>query len=121
MVRDGIILGHRILSNGLKVDRAKYEIISYLLPPSSVKQIRLFLGHVGFYRRFIHDFSKIVQPLTNLLVVDTPFEFNTSCLSAFKTLQSAISNSPILQPPDWSLDFEMMCNASDFAVGAVLG
>jgi hypothetical protein len=120
MVRNGIVLGHRISKDGLEVDHAKSDIISHLPPPSSVMQIRSFMGHVGFYRRFIKDFSKIAQPLTNLLVADAPFDFDSNCHSAFMTLRNVVSGS-ILQPPDWSLDFEMMCDASDFAVKAVLG
>ena len=86
-----------------------------------VKGIRSFLGHAGFYRRFIKDFSQTVRPLTSLLAKDAPFEFTDECLKAFNTLKKALVSAPIIQPPDWSLPFEKMCDASDFAVGAVLG
>ena len=68
MVREGIVLGHRVFGRGIEVDRAKIEIIEKLPPPTSVKGVRIFLGHAGFYRRFIQDFSKVSKPLSNLLM-----------------------------------------------------
>ena len=76
MVQEGIVLGHRISARRIEVDRAKIEAIQKLRPPSFVKGIRRFLGHVGFYRHFIKDFSQIAKPLSNLLVQGTPFEFD---------------------------------------------
>ena len=75
MVKEGIVLGHIVSSKGMEVDKAKVDLISKLPPPSSVKQIRSFLGHAGFYRRFIRDFSKIARPLSDLLGKDVPFLF----------------------------------------------
>ncbi|KAK1667158.1 hypothetical protein QYE76_055317 [Lolium multiflorum] len=89
--------------------------------PRDVKGIRSVLGHAGFYRRFIKDFSKISKPLTNLLQKDVPFVFDDDCKEAFETLKKALTTAPIVEPPDWNLPFEIMCDASDFAVGAVLG
>jgi len=80
-----------------------------------------FLGHASFYRRFIKDFSQIAHPLTNLLAKDAPFDFNDECLDAFYYLKKALIYAPIIQPPDWMLPFEIMCDASDYAVGVVLG
>ena len=68
MLQEGIVLGHRIFARGIEVDKAKIEAIEKLPPPSSVKGIRSFLGHTGFYRRFIKDFSWIAKPLSILLV-----------------------------------------------------
>ncbi|CAJ2645795.1 unnamed protein product [Trifolium pratense] len=121
MVREGIVLGHRISYKGIEVDQAKIEVIEKLPPPTNEKGIRSFLGHAGFYRRFIKDFSKIAKPLTNLLVKDTPFQFNEDCLNAFNILKHRLVTAPIVTAPDWSLPFEIMCDASDIAVGAVLG
>ncbi|XP_057999141.1 uncharacterized protein LOC131177971 [Hevea brasiliensis] len=90
-------------------------------PPTLVKGIRSFLGHAGFYRRFIKDFSKIAKSLTNLLNHDVPFSFDHACFDSFNRLKEALTTAPIMQPPDWSLPFEIMCDASDFAMGAVLG
>ena len=75
----------------------------------------------GFYRRFIKDFSKIVKPLTNLLAKDALYIFDNDCLEAFCRLKEALITALILQPPDWSIPFKVMCDASDYAVGAVLG
>jgi hypothetical protein len=83
--------------------------------------LRRFLGHAGFYRRFIKDFSKITKPLTHLLQKDMAFDFDEKCLAAFRTLKSALVSAPIIQPPNWSQPFEIMCDASDYAVGTVLG
>jgi hypothetical protein len=121
MVREGIFLGHLVSKRGIEVDKAKIEFIEQLPPPVNVKGIRNFLGHVGFYRRFIKDFSQISRPLTNLLAKDAPFVFMDECLNAFHTLKKALISAPIIQPPDWSLPFEIMCDASDYAIGAVLG
>ncbi|KAK1698819.1 hypothetical protein QYE76_015516 [Lolium multiflorum] len=121
MVNEGIVLGHKISERGIEVDRAKVEAIEKMPYPRDVKGIRSVLGHAGFYRRFIKDFSKISKPLTNLLQKDVPFVFGDDCKEAFETLKKALTTAPIVEPPDWNLPFEIMCDASDFAVGAVLG
>jgi hypothetical protein len=111
MVREGIVLGHLISECGIEVDRAKIEVIEQLSPPVNIKGIRSFLGQAGFYHRFIKDFSHIARPLTNLLDKGVPFEFDNACLKAFETLKKTLTSAPIIQPSD----------ASDYAVGAVLG
>ena len=121
MVREGIVLGHIVSERGIEVDKAKVELISKLPPPTSVRQVRSFLGHAGFYRRFIKDFSKISRPLCDLLAKDKSFDFSKECLTAFDILRTALTTAPIIKPPDWTLPFEIMCDASDYAVGAVLG
>ncbi|KAJ9542541.1 hypothetical protein OSB04_029047 [Centaurea solstitialis] len=121
MVREGIVLGHKISKDGLEVDRAKIDTISKLPPPTNIKGVRSFLGHAGFYRRFIKDFSKITRPLNKLLEKDAPFIFDENCTHAFETLKYHLTNAPIMVPPDWNQPFEIMCDASDYAVGAVLG
>nr|GEU38079.1 DNA-directed DNA polymerase [Tanacetum cinerariifolium] len=83
--------------------------------------VRSFLGHAGFYRRFIQNFSKISRPMTHLLEKETPFVFSKECIDAFDTLKKKITKAPILVVPDWNLPFELMCDASDYAIGAVLG
>ncbi|CAA7040853.1 unnamed protein product [Microthlaspi erraticum] len=92
-----------------------------LQPPKTVKDIRSFLGHAGFYRRFIKDFSQIARPLTRLLCKDINFEFTEECHKAFTKIKDALVSAPVVQPPNWELPFEIMCDASDYAVGAVLG
>ncbi|KAK1611167.1 hypothetical protein QYE76_034840 [Lolium multiflorum] len=121
MVNEGIVLGHKISERGIEVDRAKVEAIEKMPYPRDVKGIRSVLGHAGFYRRFIKDFSKISKPLTNLLQKDVPFVFDDDCKEAFETLKKALTTAPVVEPPDWNLPFEIMCDASDFVVGAVLG
>ena len=121
MVQEGIVLGHRTSARGIEVDRAKIEAIEKLPQPSSVKGIRSFLGHAGFYRRFIKDFSQIAKPLSNLLVQGIPFEFDSQCLQAFTVLKDKLISDPIVVAPDWSFPFELMCDASDYAIGVVLG
>ncbi|GJZ20543.1 reverse transcriptase domain-containing protein [Tanacetum coccineum] len=105
----------------IEVDKAKVDVIAKLPHPTTVKGIRSFLGHAGFYRRFIQDFSKIARPMTHLLEKETPFIFSKECIEAFETLKMKLTQAPILVAPDWDLPFEIMCDASDFAVGAVLG
>ncbi|GJT94279.1 reverse transcriptase domain-containing protein [Tanacetum coccineum] len=121
MCREGIVLGHKISKSGIEVDRAKVDVIAKLPHPTTVKGVRSFLGHAGFYRRFIQDFSKIARPMTHLLEKETPFVFSKDCIDAFETLKKKLTEAPILVVPDWNLPFELMCDASDFAIGAVLG
>ncbi|KAM6558514.1 hypothetical protein CsatA_027753 [Cannabis sativa] len=121
MVTEGIVLGHKISKAGIEVDKAKVSTIENLPPPVSVKGVRSFLGHAGFYRRFIKDFSKISKPLSSLLVNGVPFEFGEDCLKAFKILKEKLITAPIVTSPNWELPFELMCDASDYAIGAVLG
>ncbi|XP_050896392.1 uncharacterized protein LOC127103157 [Lathyrus oleraceus] len=121
MVREGIVLGHKTSYKGIEVDQAKVEVISKLPPPVNEKGIKSFLGNAGFYRRFIRDFSKIAKSLTTLLVKDKAFVFDKECTMAFETLKRKLILEPIVIAPDWSLPFEIMCDASDIAVGVVLG
>ena len=106
---------------GIEVEKAKVDLISNIPPPKTVKDVRSFLGHASFYRRFIMDFSKIARPLTNLLAKDTSFIFSHECLKAFEFLKKELTTTPIIHAPDWTLPFELMCDASDSAIGVVLG
>nr|GEX31122.1 reverse transcriptase domain-containing protein [Tanacetum cinerariifolium] len=121
LVKEGIVFGHKISKEGIEVDKAKVDVITKLPHPTTVKGIRSFLGHAGFYRRFIKDFSKLARPMTRLLEKDTPFIFSKECVEAFQTLKRKLIEAPILIAPDWDMPFELMCDASDFAIGAVLG
>ncbi|GKD33565.1 reverse transcriptase domain-containing protein [Tanacetum coccineum] len=121
MVKEGIVLGHKVSEAGLEVDKAKIDVISKLPLPTNIKGIKSFLGHAGFYQRFIKDYSKIARPLTKLLEKDTPFEFNDECHNAFKLLKEKLTCSPVIISPNWNLPFELMCDVSDFAFGAILG
>nr|GEU93420.1 reverse transcriptase domain-containing protein [Tanacetum cinerariifolium] len=121
MVKEGIVLGHKISKSEIEVDKAKVDVIAKLPHPTTVRGIRSFLGHAGFYRRFIQDFSKISRPMTRLLEKKTLFFFYKECIESFNTLKKKLTEAPILVAPDWNLPFEITCDASDFAVGAVLG
>ncbi|GJU72434.1 reverse transcriptase domain-containing protein [Tanacetum coccineum] len=115
MVKEGIVLGHKISKSGIEVDRAKVDVITKLPPLTSVKGIWSFLGHAGFYRLFIQDFSKIVRPMTHLLEKETSFIFLTECREAFEMLKKKLTEALILVAPDWDLPFEIICDASNFA------
>nr|GEU58896.1 hypothetical protein [Tanacetum cinerariifolium] len=118
---EGIVLGHKISMPGIEVDSTKVDVIAKLPHPTTIKGVRSFLGHVGFYRRFIQDFSKITRPMTHLLEKETPFVFSKECIDAFNTLKKKLAKAPILVVLDWNLPFELMCDANDYAIGAVLG
>ncbi|GKA22565.1 reverse transcriptase domain-containing protein [Tanacetum coccineum] len=116
MVKEGIVLGHKISKSGIEVDKAKVDVIAKLPHSTSVKGIRSFLGHAGFYRRFIQDFFKIARPMTCLLEKDTPFFFSKECIKSFNILKKNLTEALILVAPDWDLPFEIMYDASDYAV-----
>ena len=100
IVQEGIVLGCRVSKNEIKVDKAKIEVIDKLSPPTSVKGIRSFLGHAGFYKRFIKDFSKIAKLLCSLLEHDKPFNLDEDCLKAFSELKKSLVTSPVVIAPD---------------------
>ncbi|GKB15157.1 reverse transcriptase domain-containing protein [Tanacetum coccineum] len=114
MVKEGIVLGHKVSGSRIEVDKAKIEAISKLPYPTNVKAIRSFLGYTGFYRRFIKDLSQIAHPMTQLLVKDAPFNFSKECIQAFDTLKRELTQAPIMIKPDWSLPFEIMCDAKNY-------
>jgi len=87
IVSQGIVLGHEIFRRGIEVDKVKVEVIAKLPPPKSINDIISFLGHAGFYRWFIKNFSKIARPLTNLIAKDVPFDFNKVCFNSWKNLR----------------------------------
>ena len=121
MVNQGTVLGHIISSRGIEFDKAKIEFISKLPSPTNVKIVRQFVGHVGFYRRFIKDFSKIAKPLYKLLEKDAKFFWKKECQESFEELKSHLTTAPIVRAPNWQLPFEVMCDASNLAIGVVLG
>nr|GEZ55027.1 reverse transcriptase domain-containing protein [Tanacetum cinerariifolium] len=106
MVKEGIVLGHKISKSGIEVDKAQVDVIAKLPHPTTMMGVQSFLGHAGFYRRFIKDFSKISRPITHLLKKNTPFIFSDKCIQAFETLKKKLTEAPILIAPDWDLPFE---------------
>jgi len=121
MGKKGIALGHIISRDGIKVDKAKTDLIINLPPLTYGKEVQSFLGHAGFYHCFIKDFSKIPKPLSNLLVKDVSFHFSKECHEAFSKLKKALTSAPIFHPPIWGEPFELMCDASYYAIRVVLG
>ncbi|GJY77621.1 reverse transcriptase domain-containing protein [Tanacetum coccineum] len=121
MVKEGIVLGHKIFKSGIEVDKAKVDVIAKLPHPTTVKGVQSCLGHARFYCRFIQYFSKISRTITPHLEKETPFVFSKEYVEAFNALKKKLTKAPILVAPDWDLPFEIMCDASDFKVGAVLG
>ena len=113
--------GHIISRKEIEVDKAKIEMIFKLPSPTNVKTVRQFLGHVGFYRRFIMDFSKISKPLYKLLNKDAKFVWDEDYRSSFEELKAYLTTTPIVRAPNWKLPFEVMCDARDLAIRVVLG
>ena len=121
MVNQGLVLGHVISNRGIEVDKAKIELIFKLPSPTNVKVVRQFLGHSSFYRKSIKDFSKIAKPLYKLLEKDAKFSWDGDCQRSLEELKSHLTTAPIVRAPNWQLPFEVMCDASDLTIGAVLG
>ena len=96
MIEQGIVLRHVVSSRGLEVDKDKIDVISSLPYPSCVREIRSFLGHAGFYRRFIKDFSKITAPLCKLLAKKMDFVFDQACTDAYNELKKHVTSAPIM-------------------------
>ena len=113
--------GHLISFKGLEVDKAKIATIQTLTPPTTVRGVRSFLGHAGFYRRFIKDFSKIAKPLCKLLEKDVIFSFDEACMKTFEEIKNKPIEAPIVVIPNWDEPFEIMCDASNYEIGAILG
>nr|CAN73855.1 hypothetical protein VITISV_028277 [Vitis vinifera] len=111
IIPQGIILGHIISKQGIEVDKAKVELIVKFPSPTTVKGVRQFLGHIGFYRRFIKDFSKRTRPLCELLVKDVKFVCDDRRQRSFEELKLLLTTIPIMRAPNWKLPFEVMCDA----------
>lgn len=92
-----------------------------MFPPINTKGIRSFLSHAGFYRRFIMDLSKVTKPMCKLLQHDMPYILSKECEKAFNMLKQALISVPTVKTPKSTKPFELMCNASDFDIGVVLG
>jgi hypothetical protein len=118
---EGVVLGHHISPTGIQVDPAKIKVIRDLPVPTTQKDVRNFLGHAGYYRRFIENFTKIASPLFSLLTKATEFSWNDQCQTAFETLKERLSIAPILRGPNWSIPFHISTDASDTTIGVVLG
>ena len=113
-------LGHVLSSNGIVVDPSKVKDILEWKPPTTVHQVRSFLGLAGYYHRFIPDFSKLVKPITSLLKNDTKFNYSSRCNEAFEQLKVLLTTAPVLAQPDIEKPFDVYCDASGSGLGCVL-
>ena len=113
-------LGHIISEEGVKVDPEKVKAVLEWKPPTTVTEVRSFLGLAGYYRRFIEGFSRISRPLTQLLKKDKPFEWTYKCEESFQELKTKLTTAPVLVLPDTGKDFQIYCDASRQGTGCVL-
>ena len=121
MMSEGVVLGHFISVDGIQVDPSKIKVIKNIPTPATQKEVRSFLGHAGYYQRFIGNFSKLGSPLFYLLMKDVQFVWSEACQTTFFKLKEKLSIAPILRGPNWTLPFHISSDASDIAIGAVLG
>jgi hypothetical protein len=116
----GVLLGHIVCKQGLLLDPSKIAIIVDLPPPTSVRQLRTALGHIGYYRKFIKGYAQIKTPMEKLLKKDSKFQWTEECQQIFDTLKQKMVTTPILAFPDWSKEFNVHVDASSIALGVVL-
>ena len=112
-------LGHLVSEEGLQPDPRLLESIREIQSPTSVTQVRSFLGLVGYYRRFIKGFSKIASPLNKLLEKNKPFVWTEECTKAFQELKDLILKGPVVAYPDFSVPFRLYTDAFNIGLGAV--
>ena len=113
-------LGHVISKDGLSVDPAKIEAVSKWAAPTSVTEIRSFLGLAGYYRRFVEGFSTLAAPLTALTKKDRKFEWSDKCEQSFQELKRRLTSAPILVLPTDYANFTVYCDTSKIGLGTVL-
>ena len=117
MVRQGRILGHIVSANGIATDQEKIKVILELPRPMHYKGVQFFMGHCGYYHRFIYMYAKIARPLYALLV---EFIWTEECKDSFEKLKQALITTPILRSPDWTKPFHVHIDASNYAIGCIL-
>lgn len=120
MMTEGLILGHYILACEIQLDLAKIQIILLIATPTTQIEVHSFLVFFGYYRRFIQHFSQIATPLY-ALTGNVDFIQTDRCNCAFEDLKKFLSTAPVLKGPNWDLPFQILSDASDTAIGAVLG
>ena len=113
-------LGHVLSDEGISVDPSKVQEVMNQKAPTSVHEVRSFLGLAGYYRRFIPDFSKVAKPMTRLLEKDVKFVWTPECETAFCTLRTLLTSAPILAQPDIEKPFDVFYDASGTGLGCVL-
>ena len=113
-------LGHLVSGEGIEPLPEKLEAVRKMPPPTTPKEVRQFLGLVGYYRKFVPKFADIARPLTNLTKLDVPYEWTTRCQEAFEFLKQMLLKEPILKYPDPSKPYTLFTDASKFAWACVL-
>ena len=113
-------LGHIISDKGISVDPSKIQDVLDWQAPTSVPEIRSFLGLAGYYRRFVPEFSKIARPMTELLKKGVRFSWGNNCEQAFQTLRKLLTSAPVLAQPDITRPFDVYCDASGMSFGRIL-
>jgi hypothetical protein len=113
-------LGHIISAGGISVDPSKVRDVLNWIPPTTASEIQSFLGLVGYYRRFIKDFSKIAKPMTELLEKNKAFEWTKECQTSFEELRKRLTLAPVLILPDLTKMFDIYCDALRQGLGCVL-
>jgi hypothetical protein len=113
-------LGHVLSGEGISVDPTKVQEVLDWKGPTTVHEVRSFLGLADYYRHFILDFSKIAKPMTRLLEKDRNFDWTLECEQAFHTLRTLLTSAPVLAQPDIEIPFDVYCDASDTGLGSVL-
>ena len=121
MLTQGIVLGHLISPDGIKVDPTKIQVILNLPVPCTQKEVHSFIGYVGYYRRFVQNVSKYANPLFLLMSKNKHLEWSNYCQLAWETLKQKVSIAPILRGPNWSFPFLISTDASDTTLGGVIG
>lgn len=113
-------MGHRASSHGIAVDTEKVKVILALEPPTNLRELRAFLGHVGYYQRFIHMYVILAADLTKLLKKDEPYEWGEKQHTAFEALKVKLTNALVLRSLDWNRLFHVYVDTSAFVIGVVL-
>jgi hypothetical protein len=119
-LREIKFLGHTISQEGIAVDPEKVKEVMVWKPPTTVRQIRSFLGLAGYYRRFIPDFCRIAKPTTELLKKGVKFDWGQKCEEAFHTLRQHLTTALVLAQPDNAKSFDVYCDALGTGLGCVL-
>jgi len=115
------LVGHIVSSHGIATDPDKVATIVQLSQPNSITEVGAFLGHVGYYRRYIYKYVNIAISLIELIKkTDTPCVWTEACTKAFETLKHKLTTALVLIPPDWNKDFEVYVDALNVAIGSVL-
>ena len=116
----GVLLEHIVSKKGLEVDMEKVQAILTLAPPTCVREIRGFLGCMGYYRRFIDEYARKAILLTELLKKDVEFSWSPERQRAFEELKLTLTKAPILSLPNWNREFHVTLDASGWCLGAIL-